>query len=83
MDHAAPPSLFRKIDCLQIPALDLEASLAFYRDCLGHTLNWLTATAADLRLHTPPEGGQAARQDAPEGNSLSIVRPTDWARNAS
>ncbi len=50
MDDAATPPLFRKIDCLQIPVPDLEAGLAFYRDRLGHTLNWRTATAAGLRL---------------------------------
>ena len=50
MDDAALPPLFRKIDCLQIPVPDLEAGLAFYRDRLGHTLNWRTATAAGLRL---------------------------------
>src|SRR5215472_6765856 len=42
--------LFRKIDSLQIPVPDLEAGLAFYRDGLGHSLNWRTATAAGLRL---------------------------------
>jgi predicted enzyme related to lactoylglutathione lyase len=51
MDQAAPPSpLFRKIDCFRIPVPDLEAGLAFYRDRLGHSLNWRTATAAGLRL---------------------------------
>jgi lactoylglutathione lyase len=50
MDQKATPPLFRKIDCFQIPVPDLEAGLAFYRDRLGHTLNWRTATAAGLRL---------------------------------
>ena len=45
-----PEPLFRKIDCLQIPVPDLEAGLAFYRDGLGHSLKWRTATAAGLRL---------------------------------
>jgi predicted enzyme related to lactoylglutathione lyase len=44
---------------------DLEEGLAFYRDRLGHGLNWRTATMAGLRmpetdaeivLHTEPEG---------------------------
>jgi len=42
--------LFQKVDCLQVPVTDLEAGLAFYRDQLGHTLLWRTATAAGLRL---------------------------------
>jgi predicted enzyme related to lactoylglutathione lyase len=43
-------ALFRKIDCLQIPVPDLEAGLAFYRDSLGHSLIWRSATQAGLRL---------------------------------
>jgi predicted enzyme related to lactoylglutathione lyase len=50
MDRSATPPLFRKIDCFQISVPDLDAALAFYRDRLGHTLNWRTATAAGLRL---------------------------------
>lgn len=42
--------LVRKIDCLRIPVPDLDAGLAFYRDGLGHHLNWRTGTAAGLRL---------------------------------
>lgn len=48
------PSLFLKIDCLQIPVPDLEAGLAFYRDRLGHELIWRTDTSAGLRM---PESG--------------------------
>jgi predicted enzyme related to lactoylglutathione lyase len=43
-------SLFKDVDCLQIPVPDLEAGLAFYRDALGHQLIWRTDTAAGLRL---------------------------------
>ncbi len=50
MDQTAAPPLFRKIDCLRMPVPDLEAGLAFYRDRLGHALNWRTATAAGLRM---------------------------------
>ena len=42
--------LFQKVDCLQIPVPDLEAGLAFYRDRLGHELNWQTGTSAGLRM---------------------------------
>lgn len=42
--------LFRKVDCIRIPVADLDAGLAFYRDALGHVLNWRAATAAGLRM---------------------------------
>jgi predicted enzyme related to lactoylglutathione lyase len=42
--------LIRKIDCVRFSVPDLDAGLAFYRDKLGHELNWRTATAAGLRL---------------------------------
>jgi lactoylglutathione lyase len=45
-----PGPLFRKVDCIRIPVADLDAGLAFYRDALGHALNWRTATAAGLRM---------------------------------
>ncbi|MDP9238026.1 MAG: VOC family protein [Chloroflexota bacterium] len=44
------PPLFRKVDCIRMPVADLEGGLAFYRDALGHQLNWRTATAAGLRM---------------------------------
>jgi predicted enzyme related to lactoylglutathione lyase len=42
--------LFRKVDCIRLPVANLDAGLAFYRDALGHELNWRTATAAGLRM---------------------------------
>lgn len=42
--------LIRKVDCLRLYVPDLEAGLAFYRDCLGHELIWRSATAAGLRM---------------------------------
>ncbi len=44
------PPLFRKVDCIRMPVADLDAGFAFYRDALGHELNWRTATAAGLRM---------------------------------
>jgi predicted enzyme related to lactoylglutathione lyase len=44
------PPLLRKVDCIRIPVPDLEAGLAFYRDKLGHDLEWRTETAAGLRM---------------------------------
>ncbi len=48
MSNTAP--LFRKVDCIRLPVADLDAGLAFYRDALGHELNWRTATSAGLRM---------------------------------
>ncbi len=45
-----PTPLFHKVDCVRLPVADLEAGLAFYRDGLGHDLNWRTATAAGLSM---------------------------------
>jgi len=50
VSRASNEPLFRKVDCLQIPVLDLESGLAFYRDRLGHELIWRTRTAAGLRM---------------------------------
>ena len=46
-------ALFRKIDCLQIPVPDLDAGLAFYRNSLGHSLIWRSATQAACAFLTP------------------------------
>ncbi len=43
-------TLLRKVDCVRLYVPNLEAGLAFYRDCLGHELIWRTETAAGLRL---------------------------------
>ncbi|HET8580350.1 MAG TPA: VOC family protein [Nitrospiraceae bacterium] len=43
-------TLLRKVDCVRLYVPDLEAGLRFYRDRLGHSLVWRTATAAGLRL---------------------------------
>ncbi|HEX5504893.1 MAG TPA: VOC family protein [Thermomicrobiales bacterium] len=50
MEGSRPRPLVQKIDCVWIPVPDLESGLAFYRDRLGHDLNWRTATQAGLRL---------------------------------
>ena len=50
MSSDPPPPPIRKIDCVRLSVPDLDAGLAFYRDQLGHSLNWRTATAAGLRL---------------------------------
>jgi predicted enzyme related to lactoylglutathione lyase len=43
-------ALIRKVDCFRLYVSDLEAGLAFYRDRLGQTLIWRTASAAGLSL---------------------------------
>lgn len=45
-----PESLFRKIDCYMLKADDLDASVAFYRDRLGHSVIWRTEEAVAFRL---------------------------------
>ncbi len=45
-----PEPLFRKVDAIQIIVPDLDAGLEFYRDKLGHSLNWRSPTAAGLRM---------------------------------
>lgn len=42
--------LIRSVDCIQVTVPDLEKGLAFYRDRLGHSLKWRTATAAGLGM---------------------------------
>jgi predicted enzyme related to lactoylglutathione lyase len=42
--------LLRKVDCIRVYVPDLDEGIAFYRDRLGHTLNWRSATAAGLRM---------------------------------
>jgi predicted enzyme related to lactoylglutathione lyase len=50
MTAEPPPPLIHKVDCVRLSVPDLDAGLAFYRDKLGHQLNWRTATATGLRL---------------------------------
>lgn len=63
MKHFLQEPLARKVDCVRLSVLDLDAGLAFYRDQLGHELIWRTAEAIGLRmpdtdaeivLHTTP-----------------------------
>ena len=50
MPSDIPAPLIRKVDCVRFSVPDLDAGIAFYRDQLGHEINWRTATAAGLRL---------------------------------
>jgi predicted enzyme related to lactoylglutathione lyase len=76
-----PEPLFRKLDCLQVPVPDLEAGLAFYRNRLGHSLIWRTATAAGLRL--PESNAEIVIQtERPELEANITVESADSAADA-
>src|SRR5258708_11046506 len=78
MKPIMPSPLFSKVDCLQMPVPDLEAGLAFYRDRLGHTLNWRTATAAGLSM--PDTDAEIVLQtDRPEPETDLLVDSADAA----
>ena len=73
--------LFRKIDCLQIPVPDLDAGLAFYRNILGHSLIWRSATQAGLRL--PDSDAEIVLQtERPELEVNLVVGSADAAAQA-
>jgi predicted enzyme related to lactoylglutathione lyase len=51
MTTSSKPPLFHKIDCIRLHVPDLDAALAFYRDCLGHhRLIWRTEHAVGLGM---------------------------------
>jgi catechol 2,3-dioxygenase-like lactoylglutathione lyase family enzyme len=41
--------LIRRVGCISLPVANLDEALAFYRDQLGHSLVWRTASASGLR----------------------------------
>jgi predicted enzyme related to lactoylglutathione lyase len=71
MDGSGLRPLFRKIDCLRIRVPDLEAGLAFYRDRLGHALNWRSATAAGLRM--PETDAEIVLQTEYDGLEVDLL----------
>jgi predicted enzyme related to lactoylglutathione lyase len=50
MKNSIPEPLIRKIDCLRLSVSDLDAGLAFYRDCLGNQIIWRSESQLGLRL---------------------------------
>lgn len=70
MPRAAEP-LVRTIDCLRVFVPDLDAGLAFYRDRLGHRLNWRTSTAAGLRL--PESDAELVLQTERPGLEIDLL----------
>ena len=77
------PPLFRKVDCVRLPVAGLEPGLAFYRDALGHELNWRTATSAGLRM--PGSGAAIVRNTAghPPEVDLLVDSVEDAARRCA
>lgn len=70
--------LFRKVDSIQVPVPELEAGLAFYRDKLGHSLKWRTATAAGLGM--PDSDAEIVLQtERPELEANLLVESADAA----
>jgi ribosomal protein S18 acetylase RimI-like enzyme/predicted enzyme related to lactoylglutathione lyase len=59
---------------------DLEAALAFYRDCLGHELIWRTPTAAGLRLPETDEELVLHTDGRPEETDLKVHSAPEAAR---
>ncbi|HVC34595.1 MAG TPA: VOC family protein [Chloroflexota bacterium] len=71
MTESRPEPFIRKVDCIQIPVPDLDAGLAFYRDKLGHQLNWRSETMAGLRMpDTDAEIVLQVERDYQESNLL-------------
>ncbi len=71
--------LFQKIDCIELPVPDLEAALHFYRDTLGHTLVWRTATSAGLRMAVDDGTEIVLQTERPERNIDLLVTSADEA----
>ena len=69
-DLRAEP-LFTKFDCVRIRVPDLESGLAFYRDRLGHTLNWRSQTSAGLRM--PGTDAEIVISTEPEGVEVDLL----------
>ncbi len=76
--HMTDP-LFHKIDCVELPVPDLEAALRFYRDTLGHTLVWRTATSAGLRMAVDDGTEIVLQTERPERNIDLLVTSADEA----
>jgi predicted enzyme related to lactoylglutathione lyase len=45
--------LLQKVDAVQVPVPDLGAGLRFYRDCLGHDLQWRNDQIGQAGLAMP------------------------------
>jgi len=69
--------LLRKIDCVQVPVPDLDASLRFYRDGLGLELNFLVGSAAEAVGRVEALGGRVVSgpEDIPVGQVAQIADP--------
>ncbi len=74
MQNQKPSSLIDKIDCVEFFVPDLDAGLAFYRDCLGHTLFWRDEHSLGLRL--PGSDAEIVLQDERPGQMIDFKVPS-------
>jgi predicted enzyme related to lactoylglutathione lyase len=80
-ETSRPEPLFKKVDCLRVRVPDLDAGLAFYRDQLGHDLNWRSATSAWLRM--PDTDAEIVIQTEDDGVEIDLlVTAADAAADA-
>jgi adenosylhomocysteine nucleosidase len=70
-EPSALAPLFTKVDCLRLYVADLESGLAFYRDLLGHSLIWRSATSAGLRM--PGSEAELVIQTEQAGQEVDIA----------
>ena len=69
--------LIRKVDCVQLPVVDLDAGVAFYGR-LGHEVIWRRATSVGLRL--PDTDAELVLQsERPEPETDLLVESADAA----
>jgi predicted enzyme related to lactoylglutathione lyase len=70
--HSTPQKpLLHKIDCVRLYAPDLNASLTFYRDRLGHDLIWRTEHALGLRM--PDSDAEIVLQTETAGQEIDFA----------
>jgi predicted enzyme related to lactoylglutathione lyase len=69
-----PEPFFKKIDCVELHVNDLDEALRFYRDRLGHALEWRSDTAAGLRL--ADSDGEIVLQTEREGMNVDFLVPS-------
>ena len=81
MEARRAEPLFKKVDCLRIAVPDLDAGLAFYRDLLGHKLNWRSESSAGL--HMPETDAEIVLHTEPQGLEIDLlVTSADTAAEA-
>jgi len=59
------------VDCIRLYVADLENGLGFYRDRLGHSLIWRSATSAGLRM--PGSEAEIVLQTEQAGQEVDLT----------